>query len=106
MVVFLLEPNSIDYKDLIGYIWIQKEYLRLKAKKGAEMDSASHGEAPHDSFSRVNLVEQLRGIQSIDWCSPRRNDDFAEYRDDGFLDLLGLGKHSEALASFWPKGGP
>lgn len=57
-------------------------------------------------LSHIHRHSQLGEIQAIDWRSPRRKDDFAEYRDDGFLDCLGLGDHREALASFWPKGGP
>jgi len=46
------------------------------------------------------------GIPQVDWRSPRREDDFAEYRDGAFLDLLGLSQHRAALSDFWPRGGP
>lgn len=63
-------------------------------------------ECPALLLKHIHHKSEHSGIQSIDWRSPRRNDDFAEYRDEGFLDLLGLGEHREKLASFWPKGGP
>jgi hypothetical protein len=44
--------------------------------------------------------------KSISWRSPLRNDGFAEYRDECFLQLLGLQDHSQKLRQFWPKGGP
>jgi hypothetical protein len=43
---------------------------------------------------------------TIDWVSPRRADEWAEYRDAKFLEKLGLRDHTEALAAFWPAGGP
>jgi hypothetical protein len=43
---------------------------------------------------------------SIDWVSPRRDDDFAEYRDNGFLDKLGVPSLKTSLDEFWPKKGP
>ena len=44
--------------------------------------------------------------RAITWLSPRRADDYAEYSDGEFLDLLGLEKHKDRLADFWPSGGP
>lgn len=45
-------------------------------------------------------------LGSVDWVSPRRADDFAEYRDRSFLEVLGLGRLSADLSAFWPRGGP
>jgi hypothetical protein len=42
----------------------------------------------------------------IEWLSPLKRDDYAEYRDGSFLEKLGLGNLKEKLAIFWPKGGP
>jgi hypothetical protein len=42
----------------------------------------------------------------LEWLSPRAADDFAEYRDAGFLERLGLEHLTKALAEFWPRGGP
>lgn len=41
----------------------------------------------------------------INWRSPLAADDYAEYRDDTFLELLGIGDRC-SLDSFWPRGGP
>ena len=43
---------------------------------------------------------------TIEWVSPRRNDDYAEYRDEAFLDLLGIELHRHPITDFWPKRGP
>ena len=49
---------------------------------------------------------QPAGLPRLDWVSPLAADDYAEYRDAGFLDRLGLGALAPALAEFWPRGGP
>jgi hypothetical protein len=51
-------------------------------------------------------VLQPARLARIDWLSPRLEDDFAEYRDDAFLDLLGLSHLKDSLQEFWPKRGP
>ena len=42
----------------------------------------------------------------IEWLSPRVDDDYAEYRDEAFLDLLGIKLAKTELKEFWPNGGP
>lgn len=45
-------------------------------------------------------------LPDILWVSPLRSDEFAEYRDAAFLQRMGVGHVSSALADFWPKRGP
>lgn len=42
----------------------------------------------------------------IDWRSPCRDDDYAEYYDDAFLERLGITRLTMPLAEFWPRSGP
>ena len=49
---------------------------------------------------------QPSALPDIEWFSPLRQDDFAEYRDGAFLDRLGLSHLSGALSEFWPRRGP
>ncbi len=44
--------------------------------------------------------------RKIFWVSPRKEDEYAEYRDSDFLNQIGLGYLSEKLHHFWPKMGP
>ena len=44
--------------------------------------------------------------ESIEWLSPLESEDFIEYRDDAFLERLGLGPQNRNLSDFWPKRGP
>jgi len=53
------------------------------------------------------LSNQLElDLEEIEWLSPLKNDDYAEYRDDDFLIKLGLEEFKEQLHDFWPKRGP
>lgn len=57
------------------------------------------------------LDEQLRrklnsSSGRIDWLSPLRSDDFAEYYDQCFLDKLGVCLSKRPLKEFWPQSGP
>ena len=42
----------------------------------------------------------------ISWLSPIDSDDFAEYRDQAFLQLLGVHLEKRPLETFWPNRGP
>ena len=53
-------------------------------------------------WSSLNFQEE----EQVDWLSPLKCDDYAEYRDQAFLDLLGAKLEKLPLEQFWPKGGP
>jgi hypothetical protein len=44
--------------------------------------------------------------QPIEWLSPKAGDDYLEYRDQAFLDLLCIKLSKIRLKDFWPKRGP
>ena len=43
---------------------------------------------------------------NIEWLSPLREDDYAEYSDDDFVRLLGISLDATPLGEFWPERGP
>lgn len=43
---------------------------------------------------------------SINWLSPRQDDEYAEYSDQTFLDRLGVTLSNKRLHEFWPSRGP
>lgn len=49
---------------------------------------------------------QPEALPTISWLSPLESDDFAEYRDSSFLELIGLPQLTEKLHEFWPIRGP
>jgi hypothetical protein len=48
----------------------------------------------------------LQGTERITWLSPIADDEYAEYRDQAFLDLLGIKLPKVSLSDFWPSRGP
>lgn len=52
------------------------------------------------------VLRHLSDARSIQWLSPLRVDEFAEYRDEAFLHLVGAGDLQNELANFWPRRGP
>lgn len=54
----------------------------------------------------INRVAGFKKGMSIEWLSPRVDDDYAEYRDQAFLDLLGITLPYVELNEFWPSLGP
>lgn len=48
----------------------------------------------------------LTSDQGITWMSPLAEDDYAEYRDQAFLDRLGIKLERHPLPNFWPNRGP
>jgi len=59
-------------------------------------------------FLNSEIVKELKlpKEEEIIWLSPLKEDDYAEYRDQAFLDRLGLKLQCLSLNDFWPKGGP
>lgn len=53
-----------------------------------------------------SVLDAAIGIGPIQWHSPLASDEYAEYRDSSFLDLLGIGLPRRSLSSFWPVRGP
>jgi len=54
-------------------------------------------------------LREASGLSSstqIEWLSPLRSDQFAEYRDRAFLGQLSIRLQKRDLAAFWPRRGP
>lgn len=51
-------------------------------------------------------LDEAIGLGTLEWLSPLGSDDFAEYRDAGFLDRLGVELTKRPLDTFWPSSGP
>ncbi len=52
------------------------------------------------------VLARLPRANAIEWRSPLRSDNFAEYRDGAFLKLLELDELTAPLSEFWPRRGP
>jgi len=81
-------------------------FVQVEAKKGSQKwIQKMVNEKPEilatKIWSSLNLAEER-----IDWLSPLKNDDYAEYRDQAFLDRLEIKLEKSPLGQFWPRGGP
>jgi len=56
--------------------------------------------------NRLRDLGRVSHISEITWLSPIEKDDFAEYRNGAFLELLGIDLTKRPLATFWPSRGP
>ena len=63
-------------------------------------------EQPERLNAPVREALGLDPAAKIEWRSPLASDDYAEYRDEAFLDLLDIRLDKVPLDAFWPKRGP
>jgi len=53
-----------------------------------------------------SVLDAEIGLGPVEWVSPRKEDDYAEYRDSGALERLKVTLPRRSLSSFWPPRGP
>jgi len=61
---------------------------------------------PHLLNSEITNVFNLKDPEEIEWVSPLRDDEYAEYRDGAFLKQLCITLRKTPLKEFWPRWGP
>jgi hypothetical protein len=60
-----------------------------------------------DFFTSMIKEQIITKSERIDWVSPLKDDNYAEYRDNGFIEKLMIQKNLKiSLNDFWPKRGP
>ena len=63
-------------------------------------------EKPDLLNSPLRTQLDLPDIEKITWLSPIADDEYAEYRDQAFIDLLDIKLAKVSLSDFWPSRGP
>jgi hypothetical protein len=63
-------------------------------------------ECPYVLNKQIDDPLSFSKTQPIEWLSPKVADDYSEYRDQAFLDLLGIELSKTSLKDFWPQRGP
>jgi hypothetical protein len=62
--------------------------------------------APHLLDRALGGPLNFSATDKIEWLSPRADDAYAEYRDDAFLQRVGVQGVRTSLLAFWPAQGP
>ncbi len=82
--------------------------MRVAQQKGARGSlkwiQTLVNERPHVLFDA--LPDPLKARGQIEWLSPTKEDDYAEYRDRKFLKRIGASELVDDLSKFWPAKGP
>ncbi len=82
-------------------------FIQREGRKGSQKwIQKIVNDQPEILNSQIRRALKLPEEERIDWLSPLRADDYAEYRDEAFLNLLGVKLEKVPLRQFWPKGGP
>jgi hypothetical protein len=82
-------------------------FPQLEAKKGSQKwIQKLVNEKPEILNSQIRVSLNFSEEEQVNWLSPLKNDDYAEYRDQAFLGLLNVKLKKLPLEQFWPKGGP
>lgn len=61
---------------------------------------------PEHLNSQIKAKLNLSKDERIQWLSPLKDDEYSEYCDREFIDLLGVKLKEKPLSDFWPQRGP
>jgi len=90
-----------------GVIQAMSRFPQKEATKGSQkwIQKLINNKPDHlNSLIKEKL--KLDEDEQITWYSPLKTDDYAEYRDNAFLKLLGIKLEAYPLKNYWPKNGP
>lgn len=83
-----------------------------RRERPAEAERSEHWLRVAVNERTHEINEMVRGqfgwpsSERIEWRSPLKSDDYAEYYDGGFLTQLGIENPRTSLGQFWPSSGP
>lgn len=82
-------------------------FPQLKATKGSQKRIQILINENQDILNKqLKTSLHMQNTEGIQWLSPLKSDDYAEYRDEAFLQKLGIKLESYSLRDFWPSRGP
>jgi hypothetical protein len=78
-----------------------------RAPAGSRLQLQEYVNAHTTRLSQEILATIDSGSKAtVRWVSPLASENYCEYRDAEFMNRLGLASATDALLSFWPRGGP
>ena len=82
-------------------------FIQQKALKGSQIwIQQLINEKPDILNKQLRTKLDMPKVEKIKWLSPLKEDEYAEYRDEAFLERLGAKLELYPLKDFWPKMGP
>jgi len=88
-------------------IWTMGRYPQSRGERGSQKwIQRLINEHPELLNRKIMDSLNLAAEEKITWLSPLEKDKYAEYRDQEFLDLIGVELKNVPLEAFWPRGGP
>ena len=100
----LLRPQTPRYRiELIAMSRVNRKKQTTKSEHWLRCAVANNTETLN---RKVKGAFGFPDGETIEWLSPIAEDDWAEYRDQSFLDRLGAKTPHLPLQSFWPALGP
>jgi hypothetical protein len=104
-------------------MWVCVAYIALYLLSAKRMSMSRFPQLPCDKGSQKwiqklindqpeHLNSQIRAKlnlskgEHIQWLSPLKNDEYSEYRDQEFINLLEVELKKKPLLDFWPQRGP
>lgn len=82
-------------------------FVQVEASKGSQKwIQKLINEKPQVLDSLIRQIRFVTETDAIQWLSPLKKDDYAEYRDEACLKLLNISLNDYSLNDFWPKNGP
>ena len=89
------------------YEHLMSRYPQTTGTKGSlKWTQKLINEKPHLLNTGLRSVFDFKDAEEIEWVSPLKDDEYAEYRDGAFLKRLGISLDKGPLKAFWPNQGP
>ena len=90
---------------MCGVVELKNEYVG-KATRGSQLwIQEVINKKPMILDSHIKGSCGISIDETIKWLSPRKEEGYKEYRDQSFLDLLGIDLAKRKLTDFWPTPG-
>ena len=84
-----------------------EETPKVKAERGSQKWLQLAVNEKPDVLNRAIRAAAAGALASnIEWLSPLAADNYREYRDQNFVDTLGISLEARPLSAFWPARGP
>ncbi len=109
--LFTLAERQIAWQRLKDYGYLLEEPKEEAAAEKGSRKRLQELVNQYPGFLNCLLLSSSASLRTHafghpEWLSPLKSDEYREYQDARFLEVLGLAGHTDRLGEFWPHGGP